>query len=597
VVRKVQLPVIGGVRKVVQVGPTTAVGTTIAELGSATITLAQLAALLGVTAPGAANPGTPTAAISVGAGLSGGGPVVGVVPIGFNAPIPVFGAGNDGDDGMPGLPGATGKPGANAPIVALRGDDGEDAPLIPGPQGIQGVQGIPGTPGTGGSSTGLVVFIAEDGEDGIGFPGAPGAAGAAGAAGTPGLHGVSIQGDDGDDGLTIPGAQGLRGLPGQSLFVMLQGDDGDDGVMGPPGSTATGSSVSSVSGTANQIAVSPSTGAVVVALAANVIIPAPASGTTLTAQNTSTLISVLAQGSNSASAGVIGLQDGQTGTRQWTLNSGSAGAGIFSIRDVTAGNLDRLIINTTGNVLIPAPASGNTLQVNGVASSTSFPVFTLGSSTSGQSNGLLIEAGTTSADRAIAVTNKAVTLNLFQLFGDGSGTLGAGISWSAPGQVTIGVSSLIVSGAQGPINSGFTHAEINGSGSGVAGTSYVIATGGTDSKIWDSTIINATQFALRTVNDADNSTVNWLRVTRSGITPTAIDFIATAMTTSGTSQATGLIATAAAPTVAAGQVGYGATTATTATTTVGGVALPALVAGFLVINVAGTVRKVPFYAN
>jgi hypothetical protein len=254
-------------------------------------------------------------------------------------------------------------------------------------------------------------------------------------------------------------------------------------------------------------------------------------------------------------------------------------------------------VSLAPNIVIPAPASGSTLQVNGVASSTSFPVLILGSSTSGQSNGLLIEAGTTSADRAIVVTNKAVTINLFQLFGDNSGTLGAGISWSAPGQVTIGASSLIVSGAQGIINSGFTHVEINGSSGGVAGISYVIATGGTDSKIWDSTILSATQFAFRTVNDADNSAVNWLRVTRSGITPTAIDFIATAMTTSGTSQATGLIATAAAPTVAAGQVGYGGTTSTTASTTAGGITLPVLAAGFIVVNIAGTQRKIPLYAN
>jgi hypothetical protein len=58
----------------------------------------------------------------------------------------------------------------------------------------------------------------------------------------------------------------------------------------------------------------------------------------------------------------------------------------------------------------------------------------------------------------------------------------------------------------------------------------------------------------------------------------------------------GFIATGAAPTVAAGQVSFGGTTAATATTGAV-VALPALAAGFLVINVAGTQRKVPFYAN
>jgi len=52
--------------------------------------------------------------------------------------------------------------------------------------------------------------------------------------------------------------------------------------------------------------------------------------------------------------------------------------------------------------------------------------------------------------------------------------------------------------------------------------------------------------------------------------------------------------TAAAPTVAAAQVGLGSTVATTATAGTNGAA-PAQVAGYLIINVAGTVQKVPYY--
>jgi hypothetical protein len=54
--------------------------------------------------------------------------------------------------------------------------------------------------------------------------------------------------------------------------------------------------------------------------------------------------------------------------------------------------------------------------------------------------------------------------------------------------------------------------------------------------------------------------------------------------------------TAAAPTVAAAQVGIGSTTATTANAGANG-APPAQVAGYLIINVAGTAMKVPYYAN
>lgn len=56
------------------------------------------------------------------------------------------------------------------------------------------------------------------------------------------------------------------------------------------------------------------------------------------------------------------------------------------------------------------------------------------------------------------------------------------------------------------------------------------------------------------------------------------------------------ILTSAAPTVAAAQVGLGSTTATTANTGANG-APPAQVAGYLIINVAGTIMKIPYYTN
>jgi len=73
--------------------------------------------------------------------------------------------------------------------------------------------------------------------------------------------------------------------------------------------------------------------------------------------------------------------------------------------------------------------------------------------------------------------------------------------------------------------------------------------------------------------------------------------------TTGTSDASGTlklgatVMTAAAPTVSASQVGFGGTVAATANTTGGGLTLPLLAAGYLIINVAGTQFKVPYYAN
>ena len=60
-------------------------------------------------------------------------------------------------------------------------------------------------------------------------------------------------------------------------------------------------------------------------------------------------------------------------------------------------------IASTGAVTIAAPASGNALTVTGVASSYAAKI--IGSSTSGSSYGLLIQAGTTAADYALVVQN------------------------------------------------------------------------------------------------------------------------------------------------------------------------------------------------
>src|SRR5580658_9624756 len=116
---KVQLPVIGGLRKVILPGSNTAVGTTIAELGSNTITLAQLAAIITQIQAqqqntGGGNIGDGTEAfLKVGQGLSGGGPMVGTVQVNLTQPPSLFPEdGIDGDPGLQGIPGVAGAKGA-----------------------------------------------------------------------------------------------------------------------------------------------------------------------------------------------------------------------------------------------------------------------------------------------------------------------------------------------------------------------------------------------------------------------------------------------------------------------------------------------------
>lgn len=209
--KKFQLPVVGGLRKVIAI-PDQQVGTTIAEFGSGKITLSQLKAALGVsnvpippnTIGGGGGAGA-GAAIALGPGLSGGGAVVGAVPISLTAPIPAFvfdDGGGDGDPGPPGMAGAAGPQGVvgptgpsggpvgpAGPATYMSAEDGEDGwHAIPGNPGPAGAAGGAGAPGVAGAPGAALFFLAEDGAEGD--PGPPGAAGAAGTGTTVALPGT-----------------------------------------------------------------------------------------------------------------------------------------------------------------------------------------------------------------------------------------------------------------------------------------------------------------------------------------------------------------------------------------------------------------------
>lgn len=228
---KFQVPTVGGIRKVIKPSATVSNATTIAGLEGTTLTLAQLSQLLATLDKntGGGNIGTGAeAAISVGPGLAGGGPLVGVVNIRLTAPLGALGIvedGADGNDGPPGPPGksgaagATGGVGPSGPAVFFLADDGADGDLgPPGPPGPLGQTGATGTTGSTGAQGPIgpgLFFLADDGQDGdLGPPGPPGPLGATGATGTTGSTGAS-------------------GPVGPGLFFLA--DDGQDGDNGPPG--------------------------------------------------------------------------------------------------------------------------------------------------------------------------------------------------------------------------------------------------------------------------------------------------------------------------------------------------------------------------
>ncbi len=144
---KNQVPTVGGIRKVIRLQDNSATLTTIAEA------IAQLAALVTqLQQPvntGGGNIGTGNeASIALGPGLSGGGTLVGNVPINLTIPAALFV--EDGAEGDPGPPGAQGPRGLQGipgqPWFAEDGADGDPGP--PGPQGIQGIQGPAGAAGS-----------------------------------------------------------------------------------------------------------------------------------------------------------------------------------------------------------------------------------------------------------------------------------------------------------------------------------------------------------------------------------------------------------------------------------------------------------------
>lgn len=153
----------------------------------------------------------------------------------------------------------------------------------------------------------------------------------------------------------------------------------------------------------------------------NVVIPAPSSGNTLaltgasgfqplSITNVGAANAITIAGPTATQIGAINFQ--QSGQTAWSIYQ-PASSSDFRIN----GGGDRLAITSAGNVTINAPSSGAALSVTGPANSRA-ALFS-GSSTSGQSFGVFINAGTTSADSAVTVQNQAQSLNYFSVRGDG----------------------------------------------------------------------------------------------------------------------------------------------------------------------------------
>lgn len=157
-----------------------------------------------------------------------------------------------------------------------------------------------------------------------------------------------------------------------------------------------------------------------------------------------------------------------------------------------------LSIADAGNTTINAPTSGVALTANGFTNS--FAAQINGSSTSGQSQGLFVVAGTNSADIAFKVSNQINTIAYFQVSGNGSGFLGyngsvSTITFSAAGNVAIPAPAsgigLVVAGVASNTAASF---------SGAAGT-------GVSQGVFINAGTNASDFALAIANAANTITL------------------------------------------------------------------------------------------
>lgn len=175
-------------------------------------------------------------------------------------------------------------------------------------------------------------------------------------------------------GAATGGDKGLGTVNATGLFI--------NGVAVTAGAGAGG--VSSITGTANQIAASASTGAVTLSLPQNVIIPTPASGTALAANFATPSVAsdrgalFLGSGAGDARIGVSTTTAGNAqlnldtqGVQNWVLGN-ARGDGSFRISSAQAlGTNDRFVISAAGNVSIPLPGSGIALVLPSTAATNS----------------------------------------------------------------------------------------------------------------------------------------------------------------------------------------------------------------------------------
>lgn len=287
----------------------------------------------------------------------------------------------------------------------------------------------------------------------IGLPPAP--PGPAGKQGPIGPQG--FDGDPGEDGMPgqpgIQGVQGPQGIPGtgtgssatSAQWIMEDLNSGEEPWPQPIPSNLGPTSFSGAVSMFAPLA----TVALTIAAAAN------SAGLQLNGTDVATAVFNSAAAINRAQIGFqqaavikgrVGVDGSQILLSDSTngdlcLIQTAGGAIRFTAAPTGAATTTQMSLLAAGNLVIAAPTSGVALTATAIAGQ--YAANFIGSSTSGQSNGVLINAGTTSADVSFVVNNVATGKSNILLWGDGHGQIGYGgtaggtIQFSASGNVNI----------------------------------------------------------------------------------------------------------------------------------------------------------------
>lgn len=149
-----------------------------------------------------------------------------------------------------------------------------------------------------------------------------------------------------------------------------------------------------------------------------------------------------------------------TGTAQSTafITGGFAGESAYLYTDsgvplcIGTGGSCRETIASTGAVSILPPSSGNALSVNGL--SNAFTANITAGSTTNQSFGVILNAGTSTSDTAFQVRSQSTATDYFIINGAGGVDIGSGVTGGFQGLGSVNISGqYFQNGSRGPIGS------------------------------------------------------------------------------------------------------------------------------------------------